>query len=169
VYSTKPKNLVLVDHIHLPNNHSGRRNHRSHDQRNIQLTELPLKNVDTLLSQYIPPEQPSQRGAYRKRERPIVGSDRERVNSSITFFRVESVPHSGDPNLKDSSGEDRRPNIGSTYLRGGQAVVGRLGRAAHIAQDAGDDPHPSGDTNNTRMRSPPCPPIRKQFNPAFPR
>jgi len=122
------RNLVLVHHIHLPDDYSGRRNHRSNDQRNIQLTELPLRDVDTLLSQYIPPEQPSQRCTYRKRERPIVGSERKRVNGSVTLFRVDSAPHPGDPNLKDSSDEDSCPNVGSTYLRGGQAVVRGTGK-----------------------------------------
>jgi len=113
------KALVLVHHIHLPNNYSRRRNHRSNDQWKIQFTELPWANVDTLLPQNVPPEQPGQRGAYRQRERAIVGSDRKRVYSSITLFRVNSVPHSGDPNLENSSGEDRRPDIGTTNLARG--------------------------------------------------
>ena len=123
-------------HIHLPDNHSGRCSHRGNNQRNIQLTELPLGNLDTLLPQYIPPEQPCQRCTYRKRERPIVGSDREGVNGSVTLFRIESVPQPGDPNLEDSCDEDGCPNVGSTYLCGGQAVVrgARRGLTLHKIQ-----------------------------------
>ena len=48
--------LVLVHNIHLPNKDGGRRNHGDNDQRKVQFTELPWKNVDSLLLQYTPPE-----------------------------------------------------------------------------------------------------------------
>ena len=113
----KPKKkLVLVHHIHLANNYSTRRDHRSDNQRKIQFTELPLANMNTLLPQYVPPEQPSQRRAYRKRERAVVGTDRKGVDGGIALLGVERVAHPGNPNLENSSGEDRGPDVRSAYL-----------------------------------------------------
>ena len=74
--------------IHLPDENRRRRNHRDNDQWKIQFTELPLANVYSLLLQNIPPEQPGQRSADRKRERPVIRPDCERINRSVSFFRV---------------------------------------------------------------------------------
>ena len=102
--------------------------------------------------------------AHRKRERPTVLRDRERVDRSVSFW-IGGITYPCDSNFETSSGDDSCPFVCSTYL------VQRLDEGScegRVAQATVNDARPSSHTNHT-IPCPPGPSIRKKLNPTFPR